>query len=133
MASSSPLFTSNNIPLFSPLLWEPFVARLQPHVADDPYLALHLRHRPTDPRRNVAPRWRARRAVDDSFGNHPRHPLPLNTILERLIEANVNWLTEGGASAWDVLHLYSQLLNFCHYQSHHVAVVAVKCSLAALN
>ena len=100
MASSSPLFAFNNIPLFSPLLWEPFIAHLQP------------RHRTIDPRRNVAPRWRARRAVVDSFGNHPRHPLPPNAILERLIEANVNWLTEGGASAWDMLHLYSQLMNF---------------------
>jgi hypothetical protein len=126
MASSSPLFASNNIPLFFPLLREPFVARLQPCIADDPYLALHLCHRPIDTRCNVAPGWRAHRAADDSFGNHPRHPLPLNTILERLIEANVNWLTEGGASDWDVLHLYSQLLNFHHYRSHYVAAVAVE-------
>ena len=29
-------------------------------------------------------------------------------------------------SAWDVLHLYSELLNIRHYQSHHVAAVAVE-------
>jgi hypothetical protein len=107
MASNIPLFASNNIPLFSPLLW------VQPPIADDSYLALHLRHRPIDPCCNIVPCWQACCAVDDSFGNHhPPHPLLPNTILERLIEAYVNWLTEEGASAWDVLHLYSQLLNF---------------------
>jgi hypothetical protein len=64
--------------------------------------------------------------MDDSFSNHPRQPLPPDTILERLIEANIDQLAEGSASARDVLHLNPQLLNSCHYQSHHMAMVAVK-------
>ena len=49
--------------------------------------------------------------MDDSFRNHPQHPLPPDAILERLDEAYINWLAYGSASAWDVLHLYPQLLN----------------------
>ncbi len=47
-------------------------------------------------------------------------------IFEWLIKANIDWLVEGSASAWEMLHLYPQLLNSCDYQSHHVATVAVK-------
>ncbi len=47
-------------------------------------------------------------------------------VLERLIEANVNMLTKGSASSWDVLDLYPKLLDLLNYQSHHVASVAVK-------
>jgi hypothetical protein len=47
-------------------------------------------------------------------------------ILERLIEANIDQLAEGSASARDVLHLNPQLLDSCHYLSHHMAMVAVK-------
>jgi hypothetical protein len=48
--------------------------------------------------------------VDNSFGNHPRHPLPLDMIFEWLIKANINRLAERSASAWDMFHLYSQFL-----------------------
>ena len=112
--------------IISPLLLEPFVARLRPRVADDPHLLLHLRHRPIDPTRNVASCWQARCPMNYSFGNHPRHPLPPDTIFEWLVKANIDRLAEGSTSAWDVLHLYSQLLNSCDYRSHHVATVAVK-------
>jgi hypothetical protein len=47
-------------------------------------------------------------------------------VLERLFEANVNGLTKGGASFWDVLDLHPKLLDLLNYQSHHVALIAVK-------
>ncbi len=40
--------------------------------------------------------------------------------------SNVNGLTKGGASSWDVLYLHPELLYPLNYQSHHVALVAVK-------
>ncbi len=62
--------------------------------------------------------------MDNAFKNHPCYPQLPEVVLERLIKANVNGLTKGGASSWDVLYLHPKLLYPLNYQSHHVALVA---------
>jgi hypothetical protein len=50
----------------------------------------------------------------------------VKAVLEWHIKADVDGLTEGGASSGDVLHLHSKLLDLVNYQCHHVALVAVE-------
>jgi hypothetical protein len=57
---------------------------------------------------------------------HDVHSLP-KAVLEWLIKADVNGLTEEGASSWDVLDLHPKLLlDLLNYRCHHVASVAVE-------
>ena len=64
--------------------------------------------------------------MDNAFGNNSQCPQPPKAVLEQLIKANVNGLTEGGASSWDALDLHPKLLDLLNYQCHHVVLVAVK-------
>jgi hypothetical protein len=54
--------------------------------------------------------------VDDAFVDHPPHSLSLHAILERLIEADVDELSEGGASSRDVYHLGGKLVDLLDYR-----------------
>jgi hypothetical protein len=64
--------------------------------------------------------------MDDGLPQHPIVPNPTDMILERLVEANINRLAEGGAAAGDVLHLHPELLNPLHDRAHHVTAIAVE-------
>ncbi len=64
--------------------------------------------------------------MNDALGNHPRCPQPQKAVLEWLIKSDVDGLTDGGASSWDVLDLHPKLLDILNYRCHHVASVAVK-------
>jgi hypothetical protein len=54
--------------------------------------------------------------MNDALGNHPRCPQPPKAVLEWLIKADVDGLTEGGAFSWDVLDLHPKLpLDLLNY------------------
>ena len=95
---------------------KPLIPRFQPRVPHNSALCTYFRHRLINPRCNIQPCWSTHCAISNALGSHLLYPQPPNVVFEWLIKADVDELTKGGASSWDVLDLHPKLLDLLNYQ-----------------